>query len=270
MRVGQQGQQLGILPPMKRLSWSLFMAVLALCAMPPLVAVLCFSSMGWGLEVYRATKLTEYMVSIPVDFAVLLIFLMFVLDSHLWKERRQILFKRLIYSLILFLFALSVAFSAGQHPYGPICMHALGTPIWLFIGKHVLFKASFKDFVSWLPGPLFLLSVVQFSQWLIWTLGGKSKVDDGDAGPGNAWSITIRNRYAQQIYCPPNFEEYPHCEGFYDKETNEWQVDLDVTCKEVYDTCLDAFMIWSMPLFVALYMFFLSHMSVYVRIDEVS
>lgn len=46
MSLGQQGVSAGILPPMKRLSWSLFMAVFALCAMPPLVAVLCFSSMG--------------------------------------------------------------------------------------------------------------------------------------------------------------------------------------------------------------------------------
>jgi len=268
MNLGHQGVEVGILPPMKRLSWSLFMAVLALCAVPPAVAILCFSSIGWGLEIYRATKKTEYIISVYVNFAVLIAFLLFVFDSHMWKTPRQILFKRFSYSTILFLFALSVIFSAGKHPYGPICMHALGTPIWLMISKHVLLKAPFKDFVTWLPGPLFLLSVTLFIYWIAWALEGKSKVEDGDSGPGNEWSIDVRNRYAQQIYCAPNFEEYPHCESLYDKDTNTWDIDLSVTCTEVYDTCLDAFMIWSMPLFVALYLFFLSHMCVYIKIDE--
>jgi len=268
--LGQQGVSAGILPPMKRLSWSLFMAVLAICAVPPAVAVLCFSSIGWGIEVYRFTKKTEVIISVYINLALLIGFTLFILDSHLWKTKKQIYAKRLAYSIMLFLLALSVAFSAGKHPYGPICMHAVGTPVWLYMSKHILLKAPFKDFVSWLPGPLFLLSVTLFMYWIGWTLGGKSKVEDGDAGPGNQWSEEVRNRYAQQIICPPNFEEYPECEGLYIPETNSWKMGTVPTgrCALVYDSCLDPFMIWSMPLFVSLYMFFLSHMSVYVRIDE--
>jgi len=83
------------------------------------------------------------------------------------------------------------------------------------------------------------------------------------------WALWL-TQCLSQIHCAPNFAEYPQCEGLYDPTTNKWSTDLSQTCTEVYDTCLDAFFIWSMPLFVALYLFFLSHMSVYIKIDDMN
>ena len=80
-------------------------------------------------------------------------------------------------------------------------MFALGTPIWLVISKHVLLRASFKDFVGWLPGPLFFLSISIFGYWLNWTWKGKEKeeIDVGGDSVGNEWSLDIRNKYAMEI-----------------------------------------------------------------------
>ena len=152
-------------------------------------------------------------------------------------------------------------------------MYALGTPVWLVISKHLVFRASFKDFVGWVPGPLFVLSVSIFGYWINWTWQGEEVEEvegiDGDAY-GNEWSIDVRNRYAMQIECAPNFVEYPQCEGLYNPEDGSWATgELPGGCSEVYDTCLDAFLIWSMPFFVSLYLFFLSHMAYYVKFDDI-
>ncbi|GMI02205.1 hypothetical protein TrVE_jg7881, partial [Triparma verrucosa] len=271
MNIGQQGIRAGVLPRFQKMSWSLFLAILLVCSVPPIFSLSLFSSLGWGIEIFRQTKKVEYMVNFYIYTSILILLCLNIFDSHLWRSGRMQVFRRGLYGFCLFLFSLSVVFSCGKHPYGPLCMFALGTPIWLVISKHVLLRASFKDFVGWLPGPLFLLSISIFGYWLNWTWKGKEKeeIDVGGDSIGNEWSLDIRNKYAMEIGCAPNFEEYPECEELYNKDTLKWTTGVPTGgCSEVYDTCLDAFLIWSMPFFVSLYLFFLSHMAIYVKIDE--
>jgi len=62
--------------------------------------------------------------------------------------------------------------------------------------------------------------------------------------------------------CPPNFDDHEECTAHYNAGSNTWDIDLTSTCSEVYDSCLDSFLLWAMGFFVALYYFFLSHMCV--------
>jgi hypothetical protein len=225
--------------------------------------------MGYGIVVFRETKTLDFLSQYYALGALLILAGLKLLDSHLWTSPRLLAAKRCSFGAVLFLAALSILFSAGKHPYGPISMYALGFPVWLAVAKTVLLNAKFSLFVTWLPGPLFLLSLSIFAYWIHWTWSGATGQELSGAGT-NEWSIDVRNRYAQDIRCQPNFADYPECESLYDKATHEWRTDLRHTCTEVYDTCLDAFFIWAMPLFVSLYLFFLSHMSVYVKIDDLN
>ena len=266
MDLQQQSVASGIVPPMRKLSWTLFFAVLMLCLVPPLLAIVLFSGVGIGIKVYRQTKAVDFLVNYYTAGATLIGILLFILDSNKWNTKNQVLARRGLSGLSLLLLSLAVIFSAGRFPYGPICMFILGTPVWLAISKRILLRrVAFKDVVGWLPGPLFLLSIVIFVYWLTWTAKGNSN---------NGWSVRLRNEYATQVGCAPNFDDHPECKRYYHGDEEDYAKKWDrgvlqkSPCSEVYNTCLDAFLIWSMPLFVSLYLFFLSHMSVYVRIDD--
>ena len=186
--------------------------------------------------------------------AIAIALYMQIFDSALWKGEKLRRWKYFLYGIILLLLSLMILFSAGSYPYGPICMYALGTPIWLLITKTLILKhITFKDFITYLPGPLFFLSIGVFIYWINWTFEGHDVVNVTKNSRGNEWSLHLRNTYAHEVNCLPNFEEYPHCEKYYNAKDNSWSCDLDNVCTNVYDTCLDAFLLWSLPFFVGKY-----------------
>jgi len=56
LKFGSSGMKAGIIPPMRKISWSLFIVILIVCAIPPLFTMTAFSSMGYGIPVFRETK----------------------------------------------------------------------------------------------------------------------------------------------------------------------------------------------------------------------
>jgi len=61
--------------------------------------------------------------------------------------------------------------------YSPLTVFFLCVPIYLLGFRHVLFdttavKANFRNFISWLPGPLFFWAFVTSVGWLVWTFWG--------------------------------------------------------------------------------------------------
>ena len=80
--------------------------------------------------------------------------------------------------------------------------------------------------MGWVPGPLFVLSIAIFAYWINWVGQGREAdgVEDLDHDHvGNEWNTDVRNKYAIQIGCEPNFAEYPECENLYDASTKEWR-----------------------------------------------
>lgn len=103
----------------------------------------------------------------------------------------------------------------------------------------------------------------------------------------------VRDNYSLYVGCPPNFDPKigsPQCAQFYTPSTNTWTCysgedgsgsktaiglpnnavnalhgGCGADCANVYDTCLDAFMIWSTPLFTSLVYFFASFVFVFLN-----
>jgi hypothetical protein len=155
----------------------------------------------------------------------------------------------------------------------------LCVPIYILSWRHVIFsddgtKANFKNFVSWLPGPLFFWAFTVSVSWLVWTF-----LEDK-----NEWGDRTRDTYSWYVKCEPNFADYELCDKTqYDEPSNTWTCggktftgDYETKigdicgsgCKDVYDTCLDAFMIWSTPFLVALVYFILSFTFYFLNPDH--
>ena len=154
---------------------------------------------------------------------------------------------------------------AADYPYSPLCIFFLVVPIYLLAYRNVLVggdkfpKANFRNYISWLPGPLFFWAFVVSVGWLAWTF----------AKDEHEWGDATRDSYSHYVKCPPNKEAYDVAteEGTcdftqYNDDTNVWTCggnvwDVEwgkladfnsgacgVGCDDVYDNCLDAFMIW--------------------------
>lgn len=257
-------ERAGVLPPIRKTSWSLFGVMCMIVSCPAIGALYLFSAMGIGTEVFKDSKIASFTVPYYSFTALGILLFLSVFDSNCWKTRLQVKIRSTFYTIVLLLFCTTVLFSAGKYPYGPLCLIVLGTPMWCMGAKIFLFKrTSFSQFTSWLPGPLFILSLGVLAYWIRWTWGGHLKEDEG-----NEWSIKVRNDYAIQCQCPPNFADYPECEANFDPNSMTWIVPLSGDCNDVYDNCLDSFLLWAMGFFVAVYYFFLSHMCHFVRIDD--
>jgi len=257
-------ERAGVLPPIRKTSWSLFGVICMIVSCPAIGALYLFSAMGIGTEVFKDSKIASFTVPYYSFTALGILLFLSVFDSNCWKTRLQVKIRSTFYTIVLLLFCTTVLFSAGKYPYGPLCLIVLGTPMWCMGAKIFLFKrTSFSQFTSWLPGPLFILSLGVLAYWIRWTWGGHLKEDEG-----NEWSIKVRNDYAIQCQCPPNFADYPECEANFDPNSMTWIVPLSGDCNDVYDNCLDSFLLWAMGFFVAVYYFFLSHMCHFVRIDD--
>ena len=100
------------------------------------------------------------------------------------------------------------------------------------------------------------------------------------------WSDKVRDTYALYVGCEPNFDAtsgYPKCAANYTAATNTWECysgpsteferigspsNCGSACADVYDTCLDAFMIWAMPFLASLVYFFISFVFVFLNPDH--
>jgi len=170
-----------------------------------------------------------------------------------------------------------IFFSASDYAYAPLMVFMIAMPPYLIGFRLTIFKENFRLYVSWLPGPLFILALTWFVWWLVWCLSGSP----------HEWTPANRNRIAFGIRCPPNFDSFPKCENHYVgktwncsfegvEETKSLEAcptflnapDTPYDCSEVYDTCLDAFLIWSTPFLVSLVYFFFSFIFAFLNPDH--
>jgi len=65
-------------------------------------------------------------------------------------------------------FLVGVFFSAADMAFAPLVVFMLILPLYLLSFRHLFFRSNFRNYISWLPGPLFFWAVVNGISWLVW------------------------------------------------------------------------------------------------------
>ena len=93
---------------------------------------------------------------------------MYILDFSYWESKCM----RAIRAALLFLCAVAtlvgIFFSAADYPYAPLVVFMLLMPAYLLMWRFIIFKSNFRDYISWLPLPLFFCGFIVFVGWIVW------------------------------------------------------------------------------------------------------
>lgn len=208
--------------------------------------------MGFGEQVYYAIadEFGEYASTLAVGLLVF-IFVLYMLDADKWDSVIGTLLLDLSALAIVAGFVLLILLLAYQFPYGMVCLFALFNPLWLLTVKLVFYaKKDTRVFVSWLSGPLFTISTLIGIVWALWVFIDSS----------HQWNKVARINAASKSQCQPDYELYPDCrkeEGsdetcFYletisGRDYIVFPEGCNSYCVDVYDECLNGFILWVGP-----------------------
>mmetsp|Transcript_20778 Transcript_20778/g.60442 ORF Transcript_20778/g.60442 Transcript_20778/m.60442 type:complete len:916 (-) Transcript_20778:1865-4612(-) len=257
-----------VFPKVEPLPWDTFFKISFICAVPAAAYVLLFTLMGFGLSVFQFVsghmeQYALYLAPVLVAF----IFCLYMLDFSYWDSKIGQVMRKLSWGIFVLGCMVVILFLSGEYPYTPICLFAVLTPMWLVLAKHIFYdRKSTRVYVSWLSGPLFFVSLLTVMVWLIWTF----------LRDENEWNEVTRLEAAEETGCEPNFEDYPECQNSERDVCFElvpsppdviFPDDCDEKCVEVYDGCLNTFILWVGPLLVSLALFFLSFFCTFLRTE---
>jgi hypothetical protein len=224
--------------------------------------------MGIGLRTFYAINIryeryADYLYTELIAF----LFILYLLDCHHWSSPPGIFLRRLCILTAVVGANLLVLCTSASRPYAPISLMLVMTPLFLSLIRVIFYpRVNARDYASWLTGPLYSISILTFITWVVWTLWSED----------NEWNVIRGIAEAKRAGCQPDFEEYPDCQ---DEESGDvcFTVDednfsitfddyyCDETCTEVYDSCLNTFMIWVGPFLVSVGFLFLSFFSSFIR-----
>ena len=211
----------------------------------------------------RFEKYADYLYTELLAF----LFVLYLLDCHHWSSCVGIWCRRLCILTAVIFTNLLVLCTSGSRPYAPISLMLVMTPLLLALIRIVFYpRVNAREYASWLTGPLYLISILTFLTWIIWTLWSDN----------HEWSIIRGISEAARAGCQPDFEEYPDCQ---DEDTGDvcFVVDednlsitfddyyCDESCTQVYDSCLNTFMIWVGPFLVSVGFLFLCFFASFIR-----
>lgn len=195
-------------------------------------------------------------------------FLLYLLDCYYWNSKFGRVMRMLAVAIIVIGVTVLVCFISATHPYGPISIYVVLTPVWLVLIRRAFYRhISMRTFVPWLSGPLFLNSVLVLAAWIAWTWWD----------PDNKWILANRLADAEISGCRPDLVNYPMCantdvtsdsEVCFTIENNQlpvWTFDCPRTCIKVWDTCYNQFIVWVGPFLVSLGLFFLCFFATFLR-----
>merc|ERR1712165_176716 len=115
-------------------------------------------------------------------------------------------------------------------------------------------------YICWLSGPFLFVSTIIFIAWVAWAL---SDIE-------HEWNSIMKLVDAIESGCKPNFEDREYCRL---DENNDVDACFNVniteaslmfpngcqqSCTDVYDDCLNTFILWVGPFLVSLGLCFLS------------
>ena len=225
--------------------------------------------MGFGIDCfyYLADRYSEY-ASVVGIATVAFIAIMYLFDFTEWQSRAGKVFRKTTWWIFVVGITMLVLLLTGEYPYGPICLFAFLTPMWLVTVKNVFYSdVRTRTYVSWLSGPLLFISLLTGIVWFIWTF----------LRDENEWNEITRVTSAEAAGCEPDLETYPECASANNPEEACFTTDgheiifedgCDETCVSVYENCINTFILWVGPLLVGLVLFFLSFFCAFLRTDN--
>jgi len=261
-----------IFPKVEPLPWKTFFALSAWCCVPPAGYIAFFTQMGLGEQLFYtlSERFGDYAYGLALALAGYA-FILYMLDANEWDSKLGSLVLDFSVISVVTGIVLLVLLIADMYPYGMVCLFALFNPLWLLAVKIVFYSSvDTRVYVSWLSGPLFLVSVAAALAWTIWVF---FDVD-------NQWNTVARIEAAERSSCEPNYEVYPECRSkvgsedtcFYVEEQRGTQMIIfpegcSQSCTSVYSECLNGFILWIGPVLVSMTMFFLSFFCTFFRTE---
>jgi len=253
-----------LLPQYEHLPNGTFISLVFACSVPAILYILGFTKMGHGVQVYQflSTHVEHYAYIISLGQAGFTFFL-YLLDVQYWESSMGKFIRRSLYSLSAFVTSIIVLAVSGAHPYGPISIFLVLTTLWLVCVHQIFFKSTpTRKYVTWLSGPLFYTSMLIFLSWIMWTFWRDE----------NEWTTSIKLVDAGVTGCEADFTDHEHCRGpnggvcFYPNgpDSLHFPEGCDVSCRDVYSSCLNTFIIWAGPFLVSTGFFFLSFFTTFV------
>jgi hypothetical protein len=157
-------------------------------------------------------------------------------------------------------FCMTVMLTSNEYPFGLISLFALFNPLWLLMVKSLFYrKLNARTYVSWLSGPLFLVSLLTAALFTVWIF------IDHD----NEWNETTKIKAAIRTGCEPDFTDNPNCVSEDGSDATCFSVDhttnpqtlifpdnCDRSCLDVYSACSNGFIVWYGPALIALSLLF--------------
>lgn len=191
---------------------------------PPLAFIMGFSAIGYGEYAFKSAKEREesayYLLSLSFTWWLIT----WCIDADLWTSVCAVRMRKVLNTLFLLAVVVGVVLSAGDYPYGPLCLFMVLYPVYLFNLYFLPFiksRASRRQYMGTLPVPLTLVSFLVFAVWVIWILSDEK----------NEWNNENRVTLAEKVEC---------------EVTDDDNVD-----DPSYASCLDAFMLWVTPLAIS-------------------
>jgi hypothetical protein len=218
---------------------------------------------------FLSTNYKQYASDIAYSLAIVL-FLLYISDSSEWSSKCGSITRNISYTIFTLGIVLLVFFVSSDYPYGPVCVYAVFIPLWLILNKMVLLpKLDVRIFIGWLSGPFLLTAFFVMISWVTWVF----------LDVENRWTDITRLHAAEESACVPNFEDLDHCRATPDSDDVCFTVDINEdkilydegcaeSCTQVYDDCLNSFILWVGPMLVAATLFFLSFMCTFMRAES--
>jgi len=261
-----------VLPKVEPLPWATFFCLSIWCAIPAAVYILLFTQMGFGESFYYT--LSHQFGGYAYIFAGALAvsgFFFYIFDIDQWDSAVGKVFRFICVSAMFSVFVIIVILVSNEVTFGIITLFALLNPLWLMMVGSLFYKGKDRrTFVTWLSGPLLLISVLTAVSFIVWVCLDYS----------NEWNNVTKVEAAERTGCAADFEEYPYCANedgsgstcFYVDYSGERQElvfpeNCDLMCLSVYDGCSNGFILWGGPALMCLSLLFLSFFCTFMRTE---
>jgi len=258
-----------------------FLTLFAVCAIFPLIFILAYSAMGFGVRFgiwsrqYKDNS--NYLLCALLTIASFL----YLLDAHRWKS----VVGKALRSIFLFFFLGGGAFWTGINDLGypniSLCIYSIYMPFWLYECKRLFFsKSSPHEYVFWISGPLFAVAAVMTVSWLYWInlgqkdqwlFGTKDAIITYSEEIGCKPDFSLNTTAALSCFDPTNNQTCYNITKFLEDGTEQTGVSYSNTngcneeCSVLYHDCLLSFTLWIWPLTAAMSMLFLANVSMLLR-----
>jgi len=216
---------------------------------------------------YLSNHIEEYAYAFGIGLAGFTFFL-YLSDCYYWDSPCGVAAKRIFIIGILIGLGLLLLTLSGRHPYGPISLYVVLTPMWMFAIKLIFYKKiRTKKYICWLSGPFLFVSTIVFIAWAAWALSDNS----------HEWNAITELVDAIESGCKPNFEDREFCRLERENDVDAcFSVNITEAsltfpdgcpqiCTDIYDDCLNTFILWVGPFLVSLGLCFLSFFSSFLR-----